>query len=51
MSALYRAFQLRLEAFDAFSYHSLWEYSRWNLEREKGPGDTYVLSALLLLFP
>ncbi len=48
---LVQEIQLRLETFDAFSYHSLWEYSRWKLEREKGPGDTFVLSVLLLLFP
>jgi hypothetical protein len=41
---LVQEIQLRLETFDAFSYHSLWEYSRWKLEREKGPGDTFLMN-------
>ena len=29
--------------FTAFSYHSLWEYARWKLEMEKGPGNTFLM--------
>jgi hypothetical protein len=37
--------QLRIEhGFPAFSYHSLWEYARWKLEMEKGPGDTFLMN-------
>jgi len=36
--------RLRLERFDAFSYHSLWQYARWKLEMEKGPGDTFLMN-------
>jgi hypothetical protein len=28
----------------AFSYSSLWQYARWKLELEKGPGDTYQMN-------
>lgn len=41
---LVREIQLRLESFDAFSYHSLWEYARWKLEMEKGPSDTFLMN-------
>jgi hypothetical protein len=33
-----------LRGFTAFSFHSLWEYARWKLEMESGPGDTYLLN-------
>jgi hypothetical protein len=36
--------RLRLDRFDAFSYHSLWQYARWKLELEKGPGDTFLMN-------
>ncbi|MGC2476643.1 MAG: hypothetical protein WA485_20075 [Candidatus Sulfotelmatobacter sp.] len=37
--------QLRIEhGFSAFSYHSLWQYARWKLEMEKGPGDTFLMN-------
>jgi hypothetical protein len=36
--------RLRLDRFDAFSYHSLWQYCRWKLELEKGPGDTFLMN-------
>jgi hypothetical protein len=37
--------QLRLNhGFEAFSYHSLWEYCRWKLELEKGPGSTFQMN-------
>ena len=37
--------QLRIEhGFPAFSYHSLWQYARWKLEMEKGPGDTFLMN-------
>ncbi len=36
--------QLRLDRFTAFSYHSLWQYARWKLEFEKGPGDTFKMN-------
>jgi hypothetical protein len=42
--------QLRLERFDAFSYHSLWEYARWKLEMEKGPQDTFLMNDHLTPF-
>jgi hypothetical protein len=37
--------RLRIEhGFPAFSYHSLWEYARWKLEMEKGPGGTFLMN-------
>jgi hypothetical protein len=36
--------RLRLDKFDAFSYHSLWEYARWKLEMERGPDDTFLMN-------
>ncbi|SRR6266568_4362766 len=30
--------------FEAFSYHSLWQYARWKLEMERGPGDTFLMN-------
>lgn len=37
--------QLRIaHGFAAFSYHSLWEYARWKLEMEKGPGATFLMN-------
>lgn len=37
--------QLRIDhGFEAFSYHSLWQYARWKLEMEKGPGDTFMMN-------
>jgi len=37
--------QLRINhGFTAFSYHSLWQYARWKLEMEKGPGDTFLMN-------
>ncbi len=41
---LVQEIRLRLERFDAFSYHSLWQYARWKLEMEKGPGDTFLMN-------
>ena len=42
---LSREIQLRIEhGFSAFSYHSLWQYARWKLEMEKGPGDTFLMN-------
>lgn len=42
---LVREIQLRIEhGFTAFSYHSLWQYCRWKLEMEKGPGDTFLMN-------
>lgn len=41
---LVQEIQLRLDRFDAFSYHSLWQYARWKLELEKGPGDTFLMN-------
>jgi hypothetical protein len=42
---LVQEIQLRLDSgFTAFSYHSLWEYGRWKLELEKGPGATFVMN-------
>ena len=41
---LVQEIQLRLDRFDAFSYHSLWQYARWKLEMEKGPGDTFLMN-------
>jgi hypothetical protein len=41
---LVQEIRLRLDRFDAFSYHSLWQYARWKLEFEKGPGDTFLMN-------
>src|ERR1035441_3642195 len=42
---LVQEIQLRIEhGFEAFSYHSLWQYARWKLEMEKGPGDTFLMN-------
>jgi len=42
---LVQEIQLRTDhGFAAFSYHSLWEYCRWKLELEKGPGDTFQMN-------
>jgi len=41
---LVQEIRLRLSRFDAFSYHSLWQYARWKLELEKGPGDTFLMN-------
>lgn len=41
---LVQEIRLRLDRFDAFSYHSLWQYARWKLELEKGPGDTFLMN-------
>jgi hypothetical protein len=53
--------RLRIErGFDAFSYHSLWEYARWKLEMGAGPRDTFMMNdhaapyyarAVTILFP
>jgi hypothetical protein len=43
--------QLRLNrGFNAFSYRSLWEYCRWKLEMETGPGDTFMMNDHLTAF-
>lgn len=37
--------QLRLAAgFAAFSYVCLWEYARWKIDMEKGPGHTFLMN-------
>jgi hypothetical protein len=37
--------QLRIDhGFGAFSYHSLWQYARWKLEMQAGPGDTFQMN-------
>jgi hypothetical protein len=37
--------QLRIEhGFEAFSYHSLWQYARWKLEMQRGPGETFLMN-------
>jgi hypothetical protein len=37
--------QLRIEkCFDAFSHRSLWEYARWKVEMERGPGETFKMN-------
>ncbi|GGG71896.1 hypothetical protein [Edaphobacter dinghuensis] len=37
--------RLRIEqGFEAFSYHSLWQYARWKLELKSGPADTYLMN-------
>jgi hypothetical protein len=41
---LVQEIRLRLDRFDAFSYHSLWQYARWKLELEKGPRDTFLMN-------
>jgi len=42
---LVQEIQLRFDhGFEAFSYHSLWQYARWKLEMEKGPGDTFLMN-------
>ena len=41
---LVQEIRLRLDRFEAFSYHSLWQYARWKLELEKGPGDTFLMN-------
>jgi hypothetical protein len=42
---LVQEIRLRIEhGFKAFSYHSLWQYARWKLEMEKGPGDTFLMN-------
>jgi hypothetical protein len=42
---LVQEIQLRTDhGFTAFSYHSLWQYARWKLEMERGPGDTFMMN-------
>lgn len=41
---LVQEIRLRLDRFGAFSYHSLWHYTRWKLEMEKAPGDTFLMN-------
>jgi hypothetical protein len=42
---LVREIRLRLDhGFAAFSYHSLWEYARWKLEMQLGPGETFLMN-------
>ncbi|MGA2990562.1 MAG: hypothetical protein ABSD88_08805 [Candidatus Korobacteraceae bacterium] len=37
--------QLRIDhGFAAFAYRSLWEYARWKLEMQAGPGDTFLMN-------
>jgi hypothetical protein len=37
--------QLRIAAgFTAFSYVCLWEYARWKIDMEKGPGHTFLMN-------
>jgi hypothetical protein len=37
--------QLRIDkGFPAFSHRSLWEYARWKLQMEHGPGHTYLMN-------
>ncbi len=37
--------RLRIDkGFAAFSYHSLWEYARWKLEMDLGPGETFLMN-------
>ena len=47
---LVQEIRLRLDRFDAFSYHGLWEYARWKLEIEKGPSDTFLMNDHLAPF-
>ena len=42
---LVQEIQLRIDhGFPAFSYHSLWEYARWKLEMQFGPGETFLMN-------
>ena len=42
---LVQEIQLRIDhGFTAFSYHSLWQYARWKLEMQIGPGDTFLMN-------
>src|ERR1017187_2022877 len=42
---LVQEIQLRIDhGFDAFSYRSLWEYARWKLEMQRGPGETFLMN-------
>jgi len=42
---LVRAIRLRLDSgHTAFSYGSLWEYARWKIDMEKGPGQTFLMN-------
>jgi hypothetical protein len=37
--------QLRIDkGFPAFSYRSLWEYGRWKLQMQHGPGETFLMN-------
>jgi len=37
--------QLRIDSgFRAFSYSSLWQYARWKLEMQRGPGETFLMN-------
>ena len=37
--------QKRIEhGFEAFSYHSLWQYARWKLEMQRGPSETFLMN-------
>jgi hypothetical protein len=37
--------KLRLDVgFTAFSYVCLWEYARWKIDMEKGPGHTFLMN-------
>ncbi len=41
---LVQEIRLRLNSgYTAFSYKSLWQYARWQLEMEKGPGNTFLM--------
>jgi len=31
------------QGFTTFSHHRLWEYARWKLEMEKGPGNAFLM--------
>jgi hypothetical protein len=42
---LVQEIQLRIDhGFAAFSYRSLWEYARWKLEMQVGPGETFLMN-------
>src|SRR5258708_22111931 len=42
---LVQEIQLRIDkGFPAFSHRSLWEYARWKLQMEHGPGQTYLMN-------
>ena len=42
---LVQEIRLRINhGFEAFSYHSLWQYARWKLEMQAGPGDTFMMN-------